>query len=85
MPSRSTKADKSDTLKQFMQGIVYTETVVHMAPAALVDLAPYQLVMVDLSDGRRLTGRCEGERVVIGDPVEIAAEREGVVIFRRAA
>ena len=68
-----------------MQGIVYTETVVHMAPAALVDLAPYQLVMVDLADGRRVTGRAEGERVVIGDPVEVAAERDGVVFFRRVS
>jgi len=68
-----------------MQGIVYSETVVHMAPAALVHLAPYQLVMVDLADGRRITGRAEGERVTIGDAVEVAAEREGVMFFRRLA
>lgn len=68
-----------------MQGIVYTETVVHMAPPALIDLAPYQLVMVDLADGRRVTGRAEGDRVTIGDPVELATETDGVLIFRRSA
>ena len=68
-----------------MQGIVYTETVVHMAPPALTHLAPYQLVMVDLADGRRVTGRCEGDRVTIGDPVELATETDGVLIFRRSA
>ncbi len=68
-----------------MQGIVYTETVVHMPPAALLDLAPYQLVMVDLADGRRITGRSTGDRVAIGDPVELAEEKDGVLIFRRAA
>ena len=68
-----------------MQGIVYTETVVHMPPAALVDLAPYQLVMVDLADGRRVTGRAEGARVVIGDAVELTTHQDGVMIFRRAS
>jgi len=41
--------------------------------------------MVDLADGRRITGRAEGERVTIGDAVEVAAEREGVMFFRRLA
>ena len=68
-----------------MQGIVYTETVVHMPPAAMLDLAPYQLIMVDVADGRRITGRSTGERVAIGDAVELTEEKEGVLIFRRAA
>ena len=68
-----------------MQGIVYTETVVHMAPPALIDLAPYQLVMVDLADGRRVTGRMECDRVTIGQAVELAIEKDGVLIFRRYA
>ena len=67
-----------------MQGTVYTETVVHMPPAPLVHLAPYQLVMVDLADGRRVTGRAEGERVKIGDTVELSENEEGVKIFRRS-
>lgn len=68
-----------------MQGTVYTETVVHMPPASHADLAPYQLVLIDLADGRRVTGRAEGERVAIGDPVHLAEEKDGVLIFRRSA
>ena len=66
-----------------MQGTVYTETVVHMPPASLVNLAPYQLVMIDLANGRRVTGRSQGERVTIGDSVQLVEERDGVKIFER--
>ena len=58
---------------------VYTETVVHAAGE------PYQLAIVSLDDGRRLTARILGERVQIGDSVELAEERDGVSFFRKAA
>jgi uncharacterized OB-fold protein len=67
-----------------MQGTVYTETVVHMPPAALLDLAPYQLVMIDLETGQRVTGRSEGPRLSIGDKVDLLEERDGVKIFARS-
>ena len=67
-----------------MKGTIYTETVVHAAPQAFVNDAPYQLVIVTLEDGGRVTGRIEGERVRIGDPVELAEHRDGVPFFRRA-
>ena len=38
-------------------GIVYTETVVHAAPEQFVADAPYQLAIVSLEDGGRLTVR----------------------------
>src|SRR5436190_2113068 len=40
-----------------MSGVVYTETVVHSAPEAFVADAPYQLVIVTLEGGKRVTGR----------------------------
>lgn len=52
-----------------MKGTVYTETVVHAAPAAFADEAPYQVAIVQLEDGRKTTARIVGERVVIGDRV----------------
>jgi uncharacterized OB-fold protein len=67
-----------------MKGIVYTESVVHMAPPALAAQAPYQLVIVDLEGGQRRTGRIEGTPVEIGSPVELVEERDGVAIFRKA-
>ena len=66
-----------------MKGTVYTETVVHSPPAQFVNDAPYQLVIVTLETGRRLTGRVEGERVAIEDPVELAETRDGIPYFRK--
>ena len=63
---------------------VYTETIVHLAPPAFQADAPYQVAIVTLDDGTRVTGRIEGERVSIGDTVEALAERDGVPWFRKA-
>jgi hypothetical protein len=55
---------------------VYTETVVHAAQA-------YQIAIVEDGD-MRVTGRIEGERVVIGDTVVELDARDGVRYFRKA-
>jgi uncharacterized OB-fold protein len=68
-----------------MRGTVYTETVVHAAPVAFVNEAPYQIVIVTLEEGKRVTGRVLGDKVQIDDPVEMVEERGGVPFFRRAA
>ena len=69
-----------------MQGIVYTETLVHAPPVQFEADAPYQIAIVDLADGRRVTGRIctsagPGSRVQIGDAVEQLEERDGVPWF----
>jgi uncharacterized OB-fold protein len=66
-------------------GVIYTETVVHAAPAEFVADAPYQLAIVSLDSGGRLTARITGERVKIGDKVTFAEERTGVSFFRKIA
>jgi uncharacterized OB-fold protein len=68
-----------------LKGIVYTETVVHAAPAAFAGEAPYQIVIVTLEDGKRVTGRTVGQLVQVDDPVEEVESRAGVPFFRRAA
>ena len=69
-------------------GIVYTETVVHAAPEQFVADAPYQLAIVSLAEGGRRTVRIlaghPGERVEIGDRVELAEERDGIAFFRKS-
>ena len=67
-----------------MTGVIYTETVVHSAPAQFVDEAPYQLVIVALDGGAtKRTARMQpGERSAIGDRVELDHERDGVPFFR---
>lgn len=65
-----------------MKGTVYTETVVHLAPEAFAADVPYQVAIVELEDGSRVTGRIQGGRVVIGDSVEQRESIGGVPWFR---
>lgn len=64
-------------------GVVYTETVVRMAPEQFAADAPYQLAIVTLEAGRRHTVRIAGERVEIGDAVEFVEDRNGVPFYRK--
>ena len=66
-----------------MTGTVYTETVIYAAPKEFVNDAPYQLIIVTLADGKRVTGRVAGDPVAIDDRVELAEERNGVPYFRK--
>jgi uncharacterized OB-fold protein len=66
-------------------GTVYTETVVHLAPERFAADVPYQVAIVELQDGERLTARIEGERVQIDDRVVEAQTRDGIAYFRKSA
>ena len=65
-------------------GTVYTETVVHAAPEQFTADAPYQLAIISLAEGGRLTARIEGARVAIGDTVRFFEDRGGIAFFRKA-
>jgi uncharacterized OB-fold protein len=64
---------------------VYTEAVVHSAPEAFVNDAPYQTAIISLDEGGRVTGRILGQRVQIDDRVVLAETRDGVPFFRKAS
>lgn len=64
-------------------GEVYTETVVHTAAPQFASEAPYQVAIITLDGGGRVTARISGARVAIGDRVELAEERGGVLFFRK--
>jgi uncharacterized OB-fold protein len=64
-------------------GVVYTETVVHLAPERFAADVPYQVAIVVLDDGARVTVRVEGERVSIDDRVVEAENRDGIAFFRK--
>ena len=64
-------------------GVIYTESVVHAAPAQLVAEAPYQIAIIALDSGGRLTARISGDRVVIGDVVHQVREEGGVRVFAK--
>ena len=56
---------------------VYTETVIHATPA-------YQIAIVELGEGLRVTGRIEGQEVAIGDALVELEARDGVRYFQKA-
>ena len=64
-------------------GTIYTETVVYSPPEAYVNDVPYQLAIVELASGRRVTGRVDGERAQISDRVQFAEFRNNVPFFRK--
>jgi uncharacterized OB-fold protein len=64
-------------------GTVYTETVVYSPPEGYVNDVPYQLAIIELAGGRRVTGRVSGERAHIGDRVEFTEFRNNVPFFRK--
>jgi uncharacterized OB-fold protein len=67
-------------------GVVYTETIVHAAPEQYAPDAPYQLAIIEMEDGKRITARVLGktleERVHIGDRVQFVRENAGVSYYR---
>jgi uncharacterized OB-fold protein len=65
-------------------GTIYTETVVYSPPEAYVNDVPYQLAIVELDGGRRITGRVAGERAHIGDRVKFAEFHNNVPFFSKA-
>jgi len=67
-----------------MKGVIYTETVVFAPPEQFAADAPYQLAIVTLENGKRLTARISGDRVSIGDAVELAETRNGISFFKKA-
>ena len=71
------------TANDLGSGTVYTETVVYSPPEAYVNDVPYQLAIIELSTGRRVTGRVGGERVQIGDRVQFDEFRNNVSFFRK--
>ncbi|HEX4134765.1 MAG TPA: OB-fold domain-containing protein [Bryobacteraceae bacterium] len=69
-------------------GIVYTETVVHLAPERFAADVPYQVVIVRLDgvkpgEAGSITARVDGERVVIDDRVVETEVRDGISFFRK--
>jgi len=64
-------------------GTVYTETVVWSPPEQYVKDVPYQLAIIELEGGKRLTGRIDGDRAQIGDRVAFVEFRNDVPFFRK--
>lgn len=67
-----------------VEGIVYTETVVHTPPERYAADAPYQLAIIQAPGAERFTVRIlerDAERAHIGDKVRFVEERDGVPFY----
>ncbi|MDE3194803.1 MAG: OB-fold domain-containing protein [Acidobacteriota bacterium] len=65
-------------------GCVYTDTIVHLAPERFAADVPYQVIIVSLDDGGRITARVAGERVAIGDRVVETDSQNGIPYFQKS-
>ena len=65
------------------KGTIYTETMVYSPPEMYVNDVPYQLAIIQLEDGKRVTGRILGERASIGEPVRFVELRNEVPYFQK--
>ena len=66
-------------------GEIYTETTVYSPPEAFLSEAPYQIAIVQLDAGGRLTARILGEPARIGDRVEFVEFRNTIPFFRKSS
>jgi uncharacterized OB-fold protein len=64
------------------KGKVYTYTTIHISSPNYQHLAPYNVVLVELENGLKLTGRMKDE-VDIEDLVELQKKSEGAFIFQK--
>ena len=65
-------------------GTIYTDTIVHLAPERFQADVPYQVVIVTLDTGGRITARIEGGNVAIDDKVIEVQSRDGIPFFKKA-
>ena len=65
------------------RGTVYSQTTLHAAAEPFEKDLPFQMAIVELEEGPRLTARIEGELVAIGDSVQAAREADGVWFFTK--
>lgn len=66
------------------EGTVYSCTMLHAAATPFEKSLPFQIAIIQLEEGPRLTVRIEGEKIKIGDKVKQVEERNGVQVFSLA-
>ena len=69
------------TLAASGRGRVYSCTTLYAAAEAHEKDLPFQIAILELVEGARLTARITGPPVAIGDAVTLAGERDGVYFF----
>ncbi|MFD2044583.1 Zn-ribbon domain-containing OB-fold protein [Ornithinibacillus salinisoli] len=65
-------------------GTVYSYTTIHIAPPEFADLAPYQVVLIELSNKLKVTGFMK-DKVNIGDKVTIKEIKDSTYVFEKVS
>ncbi len=65
-------------------GRIYSHTTLYAAAEPFEKDLPFQIAIVDLEGGPRLTARIAGPPVGVGDGVRLVEERDGVHYFSAA-
>jgi uncharacterized OB-fold protein len=66
------------------KGVVYTETIIYSAPPKYLNEVPYQIAIIEMENGRKMTVRIVGDQVATGDHVAFAEFRNEVPCFKKA-
>ncbi|TWT02437.1 Zn-ribbon domain-containing OB-fold protein [Planomicrobium sp. CPCC 101079] len=67
------------------KGTVYSYTKIHIAPAEFADIAPYNVVLVDLDEANaKVTARIQ-EDVEIGDAVKLSRVEKGAYVYEKVS
>ncbi|WP_240375662.1 Zn-ribbon domain-containing OB-fold protein [Bacillus piscicola] len=64
------------------KGSVYSYTKIHAAPKQFAQQAPYFIVLVEMEQGLKVTGRYEGEDITINDSVELSGIKDDCYYFK---
>ena len=64
------------------RGKVYSQTTLHAAAAPFEKDLPFQMAIIELEEGPRLTARIEGEPAAIDDQLRAVRESDGIWFFR---
>ena len=64
-------------------GTVYSHTTLHAAAEPFEKDLPFQIALIELDEGPRLTARIDGGAVAIGDAVSLRAQRDGICFFAK--
>lgn len=78
-------AGEFETVTLSGQGTVYSCTMLHAAATPFEKSLPFQIAIIQLEEGPRLTARIQGEKVKIGDKVKQIEESNGVQVFALSA
>jgi len=62
-------------------GKIYSYTTIYIPPETFADQAPYSVILVELDEGPRVTGRLEAGEPVMERRVELQRIEDGVYWF----